>query len=504
MKRNDFPAVYDMTMEEIEDRLQEIQRNYKEFFEEARDGFYISTREGQFIDCNQTLVAMLGYACEEEVLALDLNTDVWENPQDRKAFQKIIEQQGFVKEYEATFKRQDQSTILVTLSSRVWRDRHGTIRGYRGFVVDHAVERMIRDQLAASEARYRHLFESIQDGLFISDSSGTVVDCNPALCAILGYSREEFMSMDYYKDLFVDPSEALRFRRLLTNTGLVRDYELQIRRKDGAVRDVSMSGYASRNSKGSAVLYEGLVRDITETNRLQKQLIRSERLSAMGKMASQLAHELNNPIYGIMNCLELVKEAVPENHARRKYLDLAHQECQRTSELLVKMLKYFKPDNEQRSTTQVNSLLQETLLFYEKQFLDLGIEVRTNLQHDLPPIHAVANQLKQVFINMVLNANAAMPSGGTLLVSSRHDPNRDQILIEFEDTGTGIEPEHLDKIFEAFFTTKKDVKGSGLGLSVCHNFIAEHGGRIETQSEVGKGTKFTLFLPLHTAETDQE
>ncbi len=277
------------------------------------------------------------------------------------------------------------------------------------------------------------------------------------------------------------------------------DYELQIVRKDGTIRDVSMSGYATRDESGKIIRYQGLMRDITEAKRLRKHLIQSERLSAMGKMASQLAHELNNPIYGIMNCLHLIKEEIPETRESRKFLDLAYNECKRVSGLLLKMLKFFKPDDEQKSPTNVNKLLEETLLFYERQFKNLNIKVTADLAPDLPNIVAVGSQLKQVFINMIINANTAMPHGGELHVTSRYEPKENNILISIADTGVGIPPKNLERIFDAFLQQKRRLKGVGLGLSICYGLIKEHGGKIDVASEVGKGTTFTIILPVNAA-----
>lgn len=490
-------AVYDMTFDQIEDRLMEIQRNYSEFFEAAHDGFYISTREGHFLDCNQALVRMLGYRVTEEVLSMDLNTDLWLNPSDRTRFQEIIEEFGKVDDYQAVFRRKDGSPLYVALSSRTWLDRQGRVRGYRGLVVDNTEKKAMEAKLAVCETRYLDLFETMKDGVFISDVRGRVIDCNPAFCDIVGFSKGQFLAMDYYRDLFVNPESILRFRREVTKDGYVKDRELQIRRQDGSVRDVSITGYACRNSSGEVTGYQGLLRDVTETKHLYKRLMQSERLSAMGKMASQLAHEVNNPISGIMNCLELVGEALPADHPKKKYLDLAYDECKRTSVLLIKMLKFFKPDDEKRSETDINRIIRETLLFYERQFMNLNIRVVTDLQTDLPIIPAVESQLKQVLINMIVNANAAMPSGGDLYVASSFDPASKTILIKIRDTGVGIAPESLDKIFDAFFTTKKELlKGVGLGLSICYGFIREHGGTIDVESEIGKGTCFTIHLPL--------
>jgi two-component system NtrC family sensor kinase len=494
MSRRSLLSVIEMSMEDIEDRLLTIERSYEEFFAEARDGFFISTREGGFVDCNDALVNMLGYQVTEEVLTLDLFWDLWMEPQHRERFQTVIETQGQVSNYEAVFRKKDGSLLHVALSAQVWKDRYGEIGGYQGFVVDSTHQRLMEDQLQTIEIKYRELFDNILDGVFISDEEGRVLDCNKALCDIVGYTREEFMGMDYYKDLFASDDDIMDFRKKVTEDGSVRDYELQIRLKDGSIHDISMSGYASKNSAGEIINYQGLMRDVTETKRIRALLIQTE--SAMGRMASQLAHELNNPIYGIMNCLELLKDAIPESNERRKYLDLAYNECQRTSGLLIKMLKFFKPDNEEKKPTDVNKLLEETLLFYEKQFKNLNIRVNTDLAEDLPHIMAIGSQLKQVFINMIINANTAMPTGGDLRVASSFRPDDNGVAVTIQDSGVGIPPEIRERIFEAFFTTKKKVKGVGLGLSISYGFIREHGGTIDVQSDLGKGTTFKIYLPL--------
>jgi len=493
----DFPWYSGLNQKQIEKRRREIRRSKREFFAEARDGFYISTREGNFVDCNQALVRILGYESVVEVLSLDLNKELWLNPEDRPNFQAIIEKQGFVRDYQGAFKHKSGRAVYVALSSHVWRDKNGNIRGYRGLVVDRTEEKMMRDRLAALETKYRDLFDNMQEGVFICDHSGAVVDCNQAFLDMVGYSREELLALDYYRDLVADSDDAVNFRHKLTGQGRVSNCELRIMRKDRTLRDVSMSGYARRDDDGQIVSYQGILRDITDEKLLRNQLIQSEKISAMGRMASQLAHELNNPIYGIMNCVELAKEAIPEGHSKRRFLELAYSECRRTSGMLLKMLKFCKPDQDEKRPTQINKMLEETLLFYERQFKNLNIRVTFEPAADLPPIIAVAGQLKQVFINMIINANAAMPSGGELRVASKFQAQSDEVSVTIQDTGVGIPREALDRIFEAFFTTKTDVKGVGLGLSICYELIKNHGGRIEVESEIGKGTTFRIYFPCH-------
>jgi two-component system NtrC family sensor kinase len=234
----------------------------------------------------------------------------------------------------------------------------------------------------------------------------------------------------------------------------------------------------------------------------QEQLLQSEKLAAMGRLTSQIAHELNNPLYGIMNTLELLKTEIPADNRRRKILEMALSETVRLSDLLRKMLSFSKPDQKERHPVDINSVLDEILLLHEKQLKENDIHIAVTFAEGLGLVNASKNQLRQVFLNMVANARDAMPDGGTLSVLTGGDS--DTVYVEVSDTGTGIREEHLDKIFDSFFTTKGEVKGVGLGLSVCYGFIKDHGGDIEVKSQVGDGTTFTISLPIHIAPEDSK
>jgi two-component system NtrC family sensor kinase len=227
----------------------------------------------------------------------------------------------------------------------------------------------------------------------------------------------------------------------------------------------------------------------------QEKLLHSERLAAMGRLTSQIAHELNNPLYGIMNTLELLKTEVSPQSKRRKVLDMALSETVRLTELLRKMLSFSKPDEEERQPTDVSTILDEILLLVGKQLRENSIRISSSFADDLGEVYASRNQLRQVFLNMINNARDAMPDGGTLTVKTL--AKGDKIYIEITDTGIGIREENMDKIFDAFFTTKDSIKDVGLGLSVCYGFIKEHGGDIRVSSKWGSGTTFSIRLPIY-------
>jgi two-component system NtrC family sensor kinase len=230
-------------------------------------------------------------------------------------------------------------------------------------------------------------------------------------------------------------------------------------------------------------------------NETRQHLLQSEKLAAMGRLTSQIAHELNNPLFGIMNTLELMKTEITPQNKRRRLLDLSIDETARLAEMLKKMLSFSRPDQMVQVHMNINSVVEEIVLLYEKSFKENDIQLNAILEDDLSIIYASKDQMRQLFLNMLSNAKDAMPNGGTLRIETRSVEDAIEIIIS--DTGTGIDEAHIGKIFDSFFTTKKDrVKGVGLGLSVCYKFIKDHNGDISVFSKPGEGTTFVITLPV--------
>jgi two-component system NtrC family sensor kinase len=283
--------------------------------------------------------------------------------------------------------------------------------------------------------------------------------------------------------------------------GKLRSFPMEYVREDGQVIDGNLSASIIYDASDNEVASVGIFVDLkerlemeTKLRETREQLLQSEKLAAMGRLTSQVAHELNNPLYGIMNTLELLKTEISPQSKRRKVLDMALSETERLTELLRKMLSFSKPDQEERQVTDVNTVLEEIMLLYEKQMRENSIRIISALAEDVGKIYASRNQLRQAFLNIVSNAKDAMPEGGTLTVTTK--PAGDYVRIEFADTGMGIGKENLKRIFDTFFTTKDSVKDVGLGLSVCYGFIKDHGGDIKVESEKGGGTTFIIDLPV--------
>jgi two-component system NtrC family sensor kinase len=284
--------------------------------------------------------------------------------------------------------------------------------------------------------------------------------------------------------------------------GKLRAFPMTFKHKDGNLVEGNLSASLIYDENGEEAASVGFFVDLGERlamerqlSRTQEQLLQSEKLAAMGRLTSQLAHELNNPLYGIMNTLELMKTEISPQNKRRRLLEMALSETERLTDMLRKMLSFSKPDQQERNEVDMNVILDEILLLHEKQLREHDIKIATSLADPMPAVLGSKNQLRQVFLNMVSNARDAMPEGGTLTVTT--SVSNSHVRIQVSDDGTGIRPEHLDQIFETFFTTKVDsARGVGLGLSVCYGFIKDHGGEIKVDSQWGEGTTFTIDLPI--------
>jgi two-component system NtrC family sensor kinase len=241
-----------------------------------------------------------------------------------------------------------------------------------------------------------------------------------------------------------------------------------------------------------------------ELEKIHAQMIEVEKLASMGQLAAGVAHELNNPLSGIMGyseiALELFKDKSPDTITGTdaakmiSYFGNIEALTQRCRVIILDMLKFARQHSEEFKEIQLSEVIRQTLSFLEKQLNRSKVYVVSDLPEELPFFKGNALQLQQVFTNLVLNAIQAMPGGGTLKV--RTCLTGEMLVAEFSDNGTGIQPENLHRIFEPFFTTKPVGEGTGLGLSVSYGIIRHHGGDIRVTSAPGKGSTFTVFLPL--------
>jgi two-component system NtrC family sensor kinase len=505
-----YAYIRDITeRKKFERELKESEEKFRNLFERVRHGLFISSTEGKFIDCNQAMVEMVGYENKEEFLNVDIAKDLYVNPEDRKKFQKLIEEQGYVKDLEVEFKKKNGEMITVLLTAHAKRDEKRKIIGYEGINTDISDRKRMERELKEANEFLMNLIEDSVDGIIVTNMKGDILIFNKGAENILGYKTEEVVGKMNIRSVY-PPGVAKEVMEKLKSpdyggVGKLTSFPIAHRRKDGELIEGDLSASLIYDENGKEIASVGIFKDLRERLRIERELremqqalLQSEKLAAMGKLTSQIAHELNNPIYGIMNTLELLRTEVPPESKRRRILELSLSETQRLAEMLRNMLSFSKPEEEKRRPVKLNELVEGILLVMEKQMKESNIKVETYFNETLPEVIASTNQMRQVVLNLVKNAKEAMPKGGSLTVRTRRED--DKVMVAIQDTGVGIPEELRDKIFEAFFTTKQKVKGVGLGLSVCYGIVKDHGGEIRVESEVDKGTTFTILLPMSSHE----
>ncbi|MCD4722398.1 MAG: PAS domain S-box protein [Desulfobacula sp.] len=489
-----------------EEKLKSSKESYQRLFTHVGCGVFVSSKKGQFLDVNPALLKMLGYQDKEEFLSLDLATDVYLRPEDRRRYTGIIEKKGRVVDYEVKWRRRDGHILHILLTSNVRYDTNGVILGYEGIVVDQTRRKKHENEIKEAHDFLDKIISYSPNAIMAMDMRGVIRLWNQGAEEIFGVKSTHVIGKMSIQQIFSKKvakkvTEMMRDEKF-GGKGKLNSYPLNFKKDNGELVEGNLSVSILYDEKGNELATVGLFVDLKERLQTERDLsaarqhlLQSEKLAAMGRLTSQIAHELNNPLFGIMNTLELMKTEISPQNKRRKLLDMSLSEIERLADMLKKMLSFSKPDQEKRQKIDINVVIDELMLLYEKRFRENSIKVELDLMENPEDIFASRDQLRQVFINMFSNAMYAMPDGGNLEIVTK--VVSEKLYITIKDTGTGIKPEHIKKIFDSFFTTKTEsVQGVGLGLSVCYGFIKDHGGNIVVESKEGQWTKFTVTLPI--------
>lgn len=434
---------------------------------------------------------------------------------------------------ESRRQKKDGSQIDVAISTRVILDDQGRVKFILSSKKDITEEKLRRtarklaeEARASSELRYRRLFESAKDGILILEAdSGKIVDVNPFLLELLGLDREELLGQELWElSPFTDIVASKAAFAELQRRGHTRYEDLPLEDHDGILRQVEFVSNAYQ--AGERRVIQCNIRDITErkladeelrrTNQhlegtlaslqtrtrelasMTQQVWQASKLATMGELAASVAHELNNPLATISLHAELVAGRLAIEDPNRRSLLVIEEEVKRMATLVGNLLLFGRRSHQQVSTLQIEDELENTLQFIPYHLRSHKIEVVKEFGNDLPSVQADRQQMRQVFLNLLTNATDAMPSGGTLIIrASKHslENGAAAVLVEFSDTGVGIKPEDMSRLWEPFFTTKPEGKGTGLGLSICRRTVEEHHGTIGIESLPGCGATVRIILP---------
>jgi PAS domain S-box-containing protein len=355
---------------------------------------------------------------------------------------------------------------------------------------------------------YRNIIQNMSSSLICMDMAGSITFLNNNAAKTLEYKIDELLGRNM-TDIVADPEKNGQIIDLmLIANKRFESKEVKLISKSGTIIPIgfSTSPLIENNEQIGVIV---TFRDLTEMNLMRKQVERMDRLATLGELATGIAHEVRNPLGGIKAAAQVLEESFEESDRRLELVSRIVREIDRVNNLLMDFFKFAKPIKPSRDYFNIESLIDSIYLLIAMQLTSKKITFREEFSDVVPNIFADQNQIEQVLMNIFLNAIQAMPQGGELSVKTytttvgenpnlhwsddAFDQNLPFVAIEISDTGGGIAPENLEKIFNPFFTTKSE--GMGLGLSICSRLMTENNGNIHVESVLGKGSKFTVMLP---------
>jgi PAS domain S-box-containing protein len=364
-------------------------------------------------------------------------------------------------------------------------------------LMDDVSEQMrLGEEIRRMERHLASVVESASDIVISTDIRGNILTWNKAAQKVTGYSFEEVkgrLLLDY-----CDPTSAARILRLFSKGASQESSsrtEGDLRTKGGSCRPVSWVFSQMMDDTTRTVGFVVVGRDLTEQRKFELQILESQKLAALGVMARGIAHEIRTPLAVSSSAAQFLAEEDVTAEFRRECAEKVHSGIRKASTIIESLLRFAHPSGDKNKTpVDVLRVLKEAVSLVENQAKIQTVEVLTHCPPEPCEVLGVASLLEQVFINLFLNAINAMPNGGILRVSAERTAG--ELLVRVTDTGEGISPEDLNKIFDPFYTKALPGKGTGLGLSICHSIVDQHQGSISVDSQSGKGSTFTVKLPL--------
>jgi two-component system NtrC family sensor kinase len=486
-------------LKDISDRL-EVEQRYRELFDNIQEGLFFSTPDGRFIEVNDALVRMLGYASREELLQADVRTQVYFSTERHQELAREMQEHGVVRNHEETLRRRDGSAVYVLINAFAVRDNQGRVTQFRGLMLDISGLKTFQAELQRERDFSGKILNNTQSLILVADTAGLISYANRRW-QDMGYEQKQLLGLPL--ENLVAPARRTILTEALAATlagRQVDNLELQILRGDGRIGHFSINLSPMRDEQSHVISLVVVMTDVTDAASLQSKLMHAEKMAAVGQLVSGVAHEVNNPLTAILGFADLLMENPELPESARKDMRVILQEAQRTKQIVQNLLSFARQMPPQRKALQLNPILRRTVQLRSYDFQSHGVEVVEHLDQELPSVVGDSHQLQQVFLNILNNAYDAVGETGRaarIEIATRRAGN--SVEISFRDNGPGIS--HPDRIFDPFFTTKEVGKGTGLGLSICYGIVHEHGGEILCQNNSGgPGATFVVRLPA-TPET---
>lgn len=536
------------------------EEKYRLLFEQVQEGVYVASRDGRLIDCNDAFIHMLGYANREELMVLNVDSEVCVDSRQREAFLRDIEAHNYVRNFEITMRRKDGSLLLAAESSFATRDATGNIERYQSFVLDVTEKRRGEEEMRRRNRELNALnamavvaaqsfdldeilnltlrqvvtlFGAESGSMYLSDADSPTfrrraawgprsrdkvraaeITFDEGFGDLIVRSRTEVITPEYMPHL---PPKVAEFLKSDEDRSWIW---VLFWGKDAPVGIMGLCSYLgyeySSNDENLLVaisrqlattiekvrLYEETCRAYEDLRKTQEQLLQSEKMSAVGQLIAGVAHELNNPLTAILGYAELL-ETEGLNERAKDYVGKLFKQAQRTHRVVQNLLSFARQRKPEREEVDIRRVLDETLALRD---YDLKINNIT-VEREAPPepimVVADPHQIEQVFLNIINNAvDAILETGRTGKVKIRVLVQNGQVSTQFADDGPGLKDPK--RIFDPFYTTKSIGKGTGLGLSICYGIVKEHGGDITAFNAPEGGAVIEVKLPLATAVPERE
>jgi PAS domain S-box-containing protein len=527
------------------------EEKYRLLFEQVQEGVYIAGPSGQLLDCNDAFVHMLGYASREELLVLNLDSEICVDPNQRDAFRREIETHNYVRNFEATLRRKDGTFLLAVESSFATRNATGKVERYQGFVLDMTEKRRAEDEMRRRNRELNALnamavvaaqsfdldeilnltlrqvvtlFGAESGTVYLSDTDTTTyrrraawgprsrdkmrtaeISFTDGFGDLVMRSRTEVVTTEYLPHL---PPKVADFLRSDADRSWIW---ILFWGKDSPVGIMGLCNNLgheySNNDENLLVaisrqlattiekvrLYEETCRAYEDLRKTQEQLLQSEKMSAVGQLIAGVAHELNNPLTAILGYAQLL-ETEGLNTRAQDYVSKLFKQAQRTHRVVQNLLSFARQRKPQRDEVDMRKVLDETLALRDYDLKINNITVERDLPSEPALVVADPHQIEQVFLNIINNSvDAIQETGRTGKIKIRISCVGGHVCTQFSDDGAGIKDPK--RIFDPFYTTKSVGKGTGLGLSICYGIVKEHGGDITANNAPEGGAIIEVRLP---------
>ncbi len=495
-------------LKSIQEALKKSETHYRSLFDNLPIGLYRTTPAGVVLDANPTLVRMFGYSDKEAFLSRRAE-ELYVSAEEREVFKRTAG-----RHYECQMRRYDGTTLWVENQSTVFRDSAGQVQYYEGSIKDITERKLSEEALRNSEARFRTAFENASVGMTLVDLHGVYLEVNLALAKMIGYRRADMIGRPVAD--FTHPDDLGARSQFLSDLleGRISSGEQERRfvHKDGSTVWTSIWASLHRDQNGRPLYFISLVQDLTarkkadeERGKLESQLLQAQKMEAIGSLAGGIAHDFNNILSAIIGYTEL---SMLSDGAPVDYLQEALRAANRAKDLVKQILSFSRQTDEQRIPVHVGMVVKEVAKFLRAS-IPATIDIQCHVDGNAGSVLANSVELHQILMNLCTNAVHAIGSqAGSVEIRVRRmaiTANQRNAFPDLEpgifvelsvaDTGQGIRPEIMERIFDPYFTTKEKGVGTGLGLAVVHGIVKKSNGTIRVANRSGQGSRFSIYLP---------